>query len=93
MTIANTGGSPQDMTGWTLTSETGGQEFRFPDDYVLDGGATVRITSGRDGYYDPPEVLQWLKADGTPSRGYIWNNDGDPAILTDASGNMIDRFP
>jgi competence protein ComEC len=93
VTIANLGGAPQSMTGWTLVSEVGGQSFRFPDGFTLAPGAAVLVTSGPNGYLAPPVVLQWLKSDGTPSGGYVWNNDGDPAALRDAAGSTVSRFP
>ena len=93
VTIVNLGSALQNMTGWMLVSEVGGQAFRFPNGYTLALGATVLVTSGPNGYLAPHAVLQWLKSDGTPSRGYVWNNDGDPAILMDADGNTVSRFP
>ena len=93
VTIANLGSASQNMTGWMLVSEVGGQAFRFPGGYTLAPGATVLVTSGPTGNLAPPAVLQWLKSDGTPSKAYVWNNDGDPAILMDADGNTVSRFP
>ena len=90
--IVNAGVSPQVMTGWELLSEEGGQRFVFSE-FTLDPGATVLVTSGRNGRQDPPGVLQWLKSDGSPYRGYVWNNDGDVAVLFDSGGNEVSRFP
>ncbi|MCH8940192.1 MAG: lamin tail domain-containing protein [Chloroflexi bacterium] len=91
VTIVNVGDTPQDMTGWTLLSTVGGQSFVFPQ-LVLAPGATVRVTSGPNAFSAPPEVFQWLKADGSPSVGYVWNNDGDPAVLLDAAGNTVSTY-
>ncbi len=92
VTIANLGSTPQEMTGWVLLSVTGDQSFVFPA-YTLAANAVVKVTSGPNGYSDPPRVLQWRKADGTPYVGYIWNNDGDPATLSDLEGNVVAKFP
>ena len=89
--IVNTGVSPQVMTGWELLSQEGGQRFVFPR-FTLNSGAAVRVTSGPNGRQDPPGVLQWLKSDGSPYRGHVWNNDGDVAILFDSLGNEVSRF-
>ena len=89
--IVNTGASPQVMTGWKLLSQEGGQRFMFPR-LTLNSGAAVRVTSGPNGRQDPPGVLQWLKSDGSPYRGHVWNNDGDVAILFDSLGNEVSRF-
>ena len=93
VTIANVGQGPQDIAGWTVVSQVGNQVFTFPDGFVLGPGATVQITNGPNSYSDPPAVLQWRKADGTPYRGYIWNNDGDPATLYNSEGNAVSTFP
>ena len=90
--IVNTGVSPQVMTGWELLSQEGEQRFVFPR-FTLNSDAAVRVTSGPDGRQDPPGVLQWLKSDGTPYRGHVWNNDGDVAVLFDSRGNEVSRFP
>ena len=90
--IVNSGASPQVMTGWKLLSQEGGQRFMFPR-LTLNSGAAVRVTSGPNGRQDPPGVLQWLKSDGSPYRGHVWNNDGDVAILFDSRGNEVSRFP
>ena len=90
--IVNSGASPQVMTGWELLSQEGGQRFVFPR-FTLNSGAAVRVTSGPNGRQDPPGVLQWLKSDGSPYRGHVWNNDGDVAILFDSRGNEVSRFP
>ena len=91
VTIVNVGGTPRDMTGWTLLSTKGGQRFVFPQ-LVLPPGGTVRVTSGPNGFSAPPEVFQWLKADQTPYVGYVWNNDGDPAVLLDSEGDTVSTF-
>ena len=77
----------------TAPSDAGSQVFRFPNGFVLAPGATVRVTSGSSSYSDPPAVLQWLNADGTPRKSNVWNDQGDPAILKDAEGNVVSRFP
>ncbi len=93
ITIVNLGSAHQDMTGWTLTSEEGSQVFRFPNGFTLAPGATVQITSGSSSYSDPPAVLQWLNADGTPRKSNVWNDQGDLARLKDAEGNVVSTFP
>ena len=93
VTIVNQGSASQDMTGWTLISEVGSQVFHFPDGITLAAGATVLITSGAESYSDPPQVLQWLNADGTPRMSNVWNNSGDPATLRDAAGNVVSTYP
>ncbi|MBM4431718.1 MAG: hypothetical protein FJ026_15445 [Chloroflexi bacterium] len=83
--IGNTGGRAQKMTGWKLQSVQGNQWFSFPQEFVLEPGATVRIHSGPNAPpSNLPTDLYWTGA-------YIWNNDGDEARLFDASGQEIDR--
>jgi len=84
-TIFNTGSDPVDMTGWRLVSTTGDQQYTFPA-FTLQAGATVQVTSGSNAVDNPPTQLKW-------TTGYIWNNDGDPAELYDASGNLVSIYP
>ena len=65
----------------------------FPPGFILAAGVSVKVTSGPNAYTDPRHVLQWLKADGTPYEAFIWNNDGDPAVLYDNLGNVVSTFP
>lgn len=79
--IRNTGGQSVDLTDWKLVSETGNQP------------CTLRSV------LLPNEVLRvWSrKGDGGLSCGYhinIWNdNQADPAVLYDAQGREVSRFP
>ncbi|MFH1141975.1 MAG: lamin tail domain-containing protein [Chloroflexota bacterium] len=93
VTLVNQGDVPQNMSGWVLFSVVGEQRFVFPSGFTLAPGASVKVTSGPNGYYDPPSVLQWLKVDGMPSIAYIWNDAGDPATLKNAQGNVVSSFP
>lgn len=91
--ITNQGSSWQDMTGWKIQSYAninGGcqptdQWYTFPAGYILDAGASVRVHSGPDAIHDPPGDLRWTTR-------YIWNNDGDKAILYDSAGNVVDTY-
>ncbi|MDO8751026.1 MAG: lamin tail domain-containing protein [Dehalococcoidia bacterium] len=93
VTLVNQGDAPQNMSGWVLFSVVGEQRFVFPSGFTLASGATVKVTSGDNAYADPPNVLQWLKADGMPSKAFIWNNASDPAVLYDNQGNVVSTFP
>jgi hypothetical protein len=79
--IRNTGGQSVDLTDWKLVSEMGNQP------------CTLRVI------LLPNEVLRvWSrKGDGGLSCGYhinIWNdNQADPAVLYDAQGREVSRFP
>ena len=81
--IENNSGAPLDMTGWTLQDRADQHVFTFPA-FVLASGAAVMLWT-RAGTNDA-ENLFW------GSRGAIWNNAGDTAILRDASGNVVSRF-
>ena len=84
--IWNGGPEAVDLTGWRLVSERGNQVFRFPDGFVLAPGATVTITSGQALEDRPALVLGWTRAN-------VWSDSGDPAVLLDAEGHEIHRFP
>lgn len=83
--ITNYSQVPVDLEGWKLLSQVGGQEFTFPA-LVLEPGESVTIASGPGAEDDPPRKLKWTGR-------YIWNNDGDPAILQDAQGNVVSQYP
>ncbi len=83
--IRNDGNLAQDMTGWRVFSEVGAQMYHFPQGYRLPAGDYVRIHSGPQAFSLPPHHLLWTQA-------YIWNNDGDVAILLDAQGQEVDRW-
>lgn len=78
--IRNDSEEDVDLTGWTLLSLTGDQEFIFPE-YILEAGGRVTITSGvKDG------DLEWGKKN-------VWNNStSDPAVLFDADKNQVYWF-
>lgn len=80
--IQNTGGSPQDLSGWNLVSERGNQDC--PLGGTLEAGATLRIWARAE------DSAQggWNCGHG----GNIWNNsESDPAVLYDNAGNVVSR--
>lgn len=79
--VKNYEDKPVNISGWRLLSVTAGQEFYFPQGTVLKPGGTVKVVSGRKAK-PGPDTIVW-------SRAYIWNNDGDPAVLYDQSANKI----
>lgn len=82
--ISNDGAADVDISGWKLVSEVGNQSFVFPPGTTLPAGGTLKIVSGPSAQ-PAPGVLVWTK-------NYIWNNDGDPALLYDSSGRLISRI-
>nr|BDD46659.1 hypothetical protein 2 [Bacillales bacterium] len=82
--IKNTGSSDIDLSGWFLLSVTGNQTYYFPEGYILESGATVKIVSGRGATDNPPSQLKWTGR-------YIWNNDGDPAELYNNDSELVDQ--
>jgi competence protein ComEC len=83
--ITNNGGQAQAMTGWKIQSVVGSQWYYFPSGYTLGAGATVRVHSGPDAISNPPGDLLWTTA-------YIWNNDGDKAVLYNSAGQQVDSY-
>jgi hypothetical protein len=83
--IRNDGNLAQDMTGWRVFSEVGAQMYHFPQGFRLSAGDYVRVHSGPAAFSLPPHHLFWTQA-------YIWNNEGDVAILLDAQGREVDRW-
>ncbi|HUG75218.1 MAG TPA: lamin tail domain-containing protein [Acidimicrobiia bacterium] len=83
VTIINRGDAT-DLTGWGVRDESSVHRYRFPDAFVIAGGAEVRILSGCG--VDTPVTLHWC-ADGP-----VWNNGGDSAMLVDPLGNVVSWF-
>lgn len=67
-----------DLSGWTL-SDAGTNRYTFPP-FALSG--SVRVHSGKG--TDTGTELYWGRTIS------VWNNDGDTAILKDASGALVD---
>jgi hypothetical protein len=83
--IVNQGGSPQDMSGWSVSDSKGEERYTFPAGYVLPAGATVRLHSGQGGVDAPPADIYWTTKN-------VWNNDGEVVYLWDAQGNEVDAY-
>ncbi|OAQ51460.1 MBL fold hydrolase [Natrinema mahii] len=85
--LENTADEPVDLSGFELRDREGGQvdgglsPFSFPNEFVLESGETVKITTGEG---DPTETeLYW---------GYnvnIWRDAGDVVRLVDANGQVV----
>jgi len=84
VTIVNNGSSTADLTGWKLVSETGSQTFNFPSGTTIAAGATLRVASGISTVASAG-TLVWTTAK-------IWNNDGDPGVLFNSSGQEVSRY-
>jgi Lamin Tail Domain len=80
--IRNIGHAPQNLIGWVLVSEEGGQQC--PLSGVLLPGVTLRIWA-----------LDSDRGQGGFNCGFeaeIWDNDNpDPAVLLDATGHEVSR--
>nr|WP_305794484.1 lamin tail domain-containing protein [Halomarina rubra] len=80
--LDNTGTASADLTGWTL-SDAADHVYTFPT-FTLDAGATVTVHTGSGS--DTATDLYW--GNGSP----LWNNGGDTATLSDASGAVVDEY-
>lgn len=78
--ITNSGQNSAGMTGWMIFDDSGRQIYEFPS-FALNPGSSVKVFTGK-GSNSPAELYMER---GSP----IWNNNGDTAILKDASGRVI----
>jgi len=78
--ITNFTAKARKLTGWTVR-DISGHIFHFPT-YTLRAGASVKIHTGRGA--NTRTDLYWRQDN------YVWNNDGDTAILKNAAGVRID---
>ena len=82
--LGNTGDQAVDLAGWLLVSEEGNQSCALAG--VIEPGATLRV---------------WARSADAGQGGFncgfgraIWNNSNpDPAVLYDAAGALVDRYP
>lgn len=79
--IKNTGNRRVTLTGWTLR-DADRHVYRFGT-FRLRPGRAVTIHTGIGD--DTRRHLFW------GMDNYVWNNDGDTAILKDDGGNRVDR--
>lgn len=80
VTIRNSGSVAVNLQGWTLLSERGSQSCSLGG--TIAAGATLQIWSGTGIGYSC----------GFPSQ--IWSNtQSDPAVLINASGQIVSRYP
>ncbi len=79
--IKNTGEENRDLSGWKLVSVQGQQTFHFPADTIIKAGEAISVVAGPDATSGSNQFVwdDW----------YIWNNNGDPAELYDAEGNLV----
>src|SRR6476620_192129 len=78
--IKNTGSTTRSLTGWTVRDKAH-HVYTFRS-FTLKPGKSVKLHSGRGA--DTSSNLYW-------DRGwYVWNNDGDKAILRSSSGALKD---
>eukprot|EP00003_Mantamonas_plastica_P020667 TRINITY_DN3328_c0_g1_i1.p1 TRINITY_DN3328_c0_g1~~TRINITY_DN3328_c0_g1_i1.p1 ORF type:complete len:1368 (+),score=552.22 TRINITY_DN3328_c0_g1_i1:1804-5907(+) len=86
VTIANIGSEEEDISGWKLESEGGGdaQTYEFEEGTVLGPGESISVYSGKknEGVEDG---IFWTSR-------YIWSDKGDTAILWNTDGEEIDRL-
>jgi hypothetical protein len=81
VTIVNRGARTWNLKGWTLRDRTG-HVYRFPR-FRLHPHKSVRIHTGH-GRNDRND-LYWRQS------WYVWNNDGDTAVLKRANHKVVDR--
>jgi hypothetical protein len=79
--VSNTGSRAVSLGGWTLR-DVARHVYRIGT-YRLAGGSAVTIHTG-DGL-NGARHRYWGQG------WYVWNNDGDTAILKNGSGRTIDR--
>lgn len=81
--ITNRGGSAVGLTGWVLKDTSASHRYRFPDEFVLEPGASVTVRTGCG--TDSGTDLHWCNEGSA-----VWNNSGDTAFLLDPAGGIVD---
>ena len=78
--VTNHGAKAKELTGWT-SRDPQGHIFKFPT-FKLKPGKSVRLHTGKG--TNTGTDLYW-KQDS-----YVWNNEGDKAILKNKSKTVVD---
>ncbi|HEY4408363.1 MAG TPA: lamin tail domain-containing protein [Acidimicrobiia bacterium] len=79
VTVANGGGVPADLTGWSIHDDGANHTYRFSAGYTLAPGASVTVRSGGPAHAGE---LAWTNQN-------VWNNTGDTASLVNAGGGVV----
>ena len=80
VTIANRGGRPADLSGFTLHDQGNRHSTTLGQWGPLAPGTSLTITSGENASEGPSRVV-W-------KREYVWTNDGDVAFLVGPAGQQ-----
>lgn len=87
VTIKNRSDKPVSLSGWTLVSKKGNQQYNFPDGTNLRPSQKLKVTAGRDARHNPPKYYKWTGR-------YIWNNSAkDIGMLINSEGEVVSRWP
>jgi micrococcal nuclease len=78
----NRGSEPLDLSGWTVRDDAD-HEYRFPDGFTLEPGATVTLYTGSG--TDTDSALYW------GAERAVWNNGGDTVVVADDAGEVVLR--
>lgn len=81
VTIKNNSNEPVNISDWKLVSTKGNQTFLFPSETVIKGKETIKVTAGPDATSGKNKFIwdDW----------YIWNNNGDTAVLYNSNGDKV----
>lgn len=85
--ITNKGQRPRSLKGWRLRDEAN-HVYKFGT-FTLRPGRSVRIHTGRG--TNTRTDRYWGRPDTNSPTDYVWNNDGDTAVLKNAAGAQVDR--
>lgn len=80
VTFKNEGASALNLTGWTV-EDAAGTTYTFPDEFMLDPGATVTVRSGFGS--DSATDLYWGRT--TP----VWGNNRDTVLVKNRTGATV----
>jgi uncharacterized protein (DUF302 family) len=80
ITYENTGNAPLDLSGWTVTDDSG-TTYTFPDGFMLEPGAQVTLYTGSGTNTDTE--LYWGQA------SEVWNNGADTMTVENADGRTV----
>ena len=99
--LLNKGREPIDLTGYTIRSEVGGQQFTF-------GVSDVSELNKHDPIVQPLDIVRvhvkdclcipdprdfiWINKQGECYKKEVWNDKGDAARLYSANGDLLAEY-
>jgi len=96
--LLNRGREPIDLTGYTIRSDVGGQEFTFvfsglnKQERIIQPLDIVRVHIKHCDAFEDPRDFIWATKQGECYKKEVWNDNGDTARLYSPTDDLVDVY-